>query len=63
MEYLYRHGHGVTGSDGAKASLLHQLALRVLVGDTRGHPHAAAPRARRPAGSLGDALPSHFLPG
>ncbi len=46
----------IAGADHAHASLPLQLALLIVVGYTRGHPHATGCRAFAPVSGLNDAI-------
>lgn len=61
--FLDWDGHGATGPDVAQTCLLDELTPGVVVGNTRGDAHPAAPRTLGPGSSLNHALISHLPPG
>lgn len=61
--FLDGDGHGAAGPNVAQTRLLDQLTPGVVIGDTRGDAHPAAPRTLGPGSSLNRALISHLPPG
>lgn len=63
IPHLDRDRHGAAGPNVAQARLLDQLTPGIVIGNTRGDAHPAAPRTLRPGSSLNHTLISHLPPG
>lgn len=61
--FLDRDRHGAAGPNVAQARLLDQLTPSIVVGNTRGNAHPAAPGTLRPGSGLNHTLISCLPPG
>lgn len=60
--FLDRDRHGAAGPNVAQTRLLDQLTPGIVIGNTRGNAHPAAPRTLGPGGGLNHTLISHLPP-